>query len=88
MGKGNLTPTKNLCGCYLREQILNGISQDEFVGLTGEPMVKFYNYDSAAPVSYEVNGNLGVKAGLKDAMEEKVGQVVGFFLLNFRTFEF
>ena len=64
----------------LREQILNGISQDDFVDLTGEPMVKFYEYDSGAAVSYQIEGNPGIKAGMKDALEEKVGQVVGFFL--------
>ena len=64
----------------LREQILNGISEDDFVDLTGEPMVKFYNYDTGDEVSYSILGEPGVKAGIKDAVEEKVGQVVGFFL--------
>ena len=67
---------------YLREQIRNGISQDDFVDMTGEPMVKFYDYDSGDEVIYLINGNPGIKAGLKDAMEEKVGHVVGIFLHN------
>ena len=66
----------------LRDQIRNGISQDDFVDLTGEPMIKFYDYDSGDEVSYSILGEPGVKAGLKDSMEEKVGQVVGFFLHN------
>ena len=64
----------------LREQIRNGISQDDFVDLTGEPMIKFHDYDSGTPVSYYITGEPGVKAGIKDAVEEKVGQVIGFFL--------
>ena len=65
---------------YLIEQIRNGISQDDFVDMTGEPMVKFYDYDSGDEVIYLINGNPGIKTGLKDAIEEKVGQVVGIFL--------
>ena len=64
----------------IREQIRNGISQDDFVDLTGEPMVKFYDYDSGDDVSYYITGEPGVKAGIKDSIEEKVGQVIGFFL--------
>ena len=63
-------------------QILNGIDPEEFVDMAGEPMVKFYDYDSGDEVIYLINGNPGIKAGLKDAMEEKLGQVVGFFLHN------
>ena len=64
----------------IREQIRNGISQDDFVDLTGEPKVKFYGYDSGSPVSYQISGDPGIKAGLKDAIEEKIGHEVGFFL--------
>ncbi|NIA06030.1 MAG: hypothetical protein GWP14_00065 [Actinobacteria bacterium] len=64
----------------LRDQIRNGISQDDFTDLTGEPMVKFYDYDSGNAVSYGINGNPGIKAGIESAIQEKVGQVVGFFL--------
>jgi len=66
----------------LREQIRNGISQDDFIALTGEPMINFYDYDSGVPVTWRISGTPGVKAGLKDAIEEKIGQVVGFFLHN------
>jgi hypothetical protein len=64
----------------LRDQIRSGISQDDFVDLTREPMIKFYDYDSGDEVSYEIEGNPGIKAGMEDALEEKVGQVVGFFV--------
>ena len=64
----------------LRDQILNGISQEDFVDLTGQPMVQFYEYDSGEAVSYQIAGNPGIKAGLKDALKNKVGQEVAFFL--------
>lgn len=66
----------------LRDQILNGIAPEEFVDLTGEAMIKFYDYDYGNQLSYEINGNPGIKVGLKDAMEQKVGQAVGIFLHN------
>lgn len=64
----------------LRDQILNGISKEDFSDVTGEPLIKFYDYDTGDDVSYYIEGTPGVKAGLKDAMEQKVGQVVAFFL--------
>ena len=66
----------------LREQIRNGISKDDFVDLTGKPMIEFHNYDSGAVVSYDILGDPGIKAGMKDAITEKVGKKVGFFLYS------
>lgn len=66
----------------LRDQITNGISQDDFVEMTGEPMVKFYNYESGTAVTYSINGDPGIKAGIEDAIQGKVGQVVGIFINN------
>lgn len=64
----------------LREQIRNGISQEDFVDVTGEPMIDFYDHDSGVEVTHDIQGDPGVKAGLKDAMEEKLSQKVGFFI--------
>ena len=66
----------------LRDQIRNGISKDDFIDLTGQPMIEFYNYDSGAVVSRSISGNPGIKAGLKDAVEEKLGQKVAFFIFS------
>ncbi len=66
----------------LRDQIRNGISKDDFVDLTGEPMIEFYEYDTGAIVCYSIPGNPGIKAGLKDALGEKLGQKVGFFIFS------
>ena len=67
------------------EQIENGISGDDLVHLTGEPMIEFYHQVSGEPVvydavTYDILADPGLKVGLKDAMETKIGQVVGFFL--------
>ena len=69
------------------EQINNGISGDDLVSLTGKPMIDFYHQVSGEPVvydavSYDILANPGLAVGLKDAMEAKIGKVVGFFLHN------
>ena len=64
----------------IREQIRNGISQDDLVDATGKPMMDFYDDESGAEVSHDILGNPGIKAGLEDALAEKLGQKVGFFL--------
>ena len=66
-------------------QIENGISGDDLACMTGEPMIKFYHQISGEPVvydavSYDILADPGLKVGLKDAMEAKIGKTVGFFL--------
>ncbi len=53
--------------------------------MTGEPMIKFYEQVSGEAVtynavSYDVLGDPGIRAGVEDAMQAKIGKVVGFFL--------
>jgi len=67
------------------EQINNGISGDDFVSLTGEPLIKFYQQISGEPViynavTYDIFADPGLKVALKDAMQAKIGKIVGFFL--------
>ena len=69
------------------EQITNGITGDDLIDMTGEPMIKFYSQDSGQPlvynaVSYDILGDPGVKVGMENALEAKIGQVVGFFLYS------
>ena len=69
----------------LSEQITNGLSQADFINLTGEPMIKFYDIATDAPVtynavSYDVLGDPGIKTSLKSELQSQIGQTVGFFL--------
>ncbi len=69
------------------EQITNGISEEDFVDMTGEPMIKFYDEVAGGPVMYEslcydVAGDPGIKAFMKNALMQRIGQVVGFFLYD------
>ncbi|MCK4851384.1 MAG: hypothetical protein KAT11_08535, partial [Phycisphaerae bacterium] len=66
-------------------QIANGITADDLTDMTGEPMIKFYEQVSGEAVtynavSYDVLGDPGIRAGVEDAMQDKIGEVVGFFL--------
>lgn len=66
-------------------QIENGISADDLIDMTGEPMIKFFNQVSAEPVvysavSYDILGDPGLKTGMENAMQAKVGKVIGFFI--------
>jgi len=67
------------------DQITNGISGDDFVSMTGEPLIKFFHQVSGEPivydaVSYDILGDPGLKVGLEAAMRAKIGKTVGFFL--------
>jgi len=69
------------------DQITNGISADDFTDLTGEPMIKFYDQISAEPitygaVSYDIVGDPGIKAGMEDALQAKIGKKVAVFLYS------
>ena len=44
----------------------------------GSETIEFYSEDGSA-LTHEISGNPGLKAGLQDDFESKVGQVVGFF---------
>ncbi len=69
------------------EQITNGVSADDFTDLTGEPMIRFYDQVSAEPVtygavSYDILGDPGIKAGMEDAMQAKIGKKVAVFIYS------
>ena len=71
----------------ISEQITNGISAEDFIDLTGEPMIKFYTETSEGPVTYnvvtyDILGDPGIKTSLKSALQAQIGKVVGFFLYD------
>ena len=68
----------------LRQQIVNGITSEDLIGLTGEPMINLYDGNGAAQ-TYQVSGNPGIKAGIESAVEARLGDVIGFFLYDCLT---
>ena len=82
----NIGPSTGTAGTStIVRQINEGISAEDLNDMTGEPMIRFYNQVSGEPVvfnavSYDVTGDPGIKAGVEDAMQAKIGEVVGFFL--------
>ena len=82
----HIGPGEGALGASVIEaQIENGISGDDFVAMTGEPLINFYHQVSGEPitysaVSYDILGDPGLKATLEDAMAAKIGKTIGFFL--------
>ncbi len=63
----------------IREQIIGGISPAELEAEIGTSRVVFYD-DFGEPVTYEITGTPGMRAGLEDAVEQRIGDIIGFFL--------
>jgi Flp pilus assembly protein TadG len=76
----NIGPT-DLSLDELRVQILNGITADDMEATFGATELSFYD-ETGAPTPYDSPGNAGLKAQLEDAVQARVGDVVGFFVHN------
>ncbi len=69
------------------DQIANGISADDLIDMTGEPMIKFYDQVSGEPVvfnavTYDILADPGLKVGMENAMQANMGKKIGFFLYS------
>jgi len=63
----------------LEQQILYGVTPADLELEVGTSVLTFY--DSAGqPTTYNITGTPGLKVGLSDAVEERIGDVIGFFL--------
>ncbi|MBP7744917.1 MAG: hypothetical protein KA383_02220 [Phycisphaerae bacterium] len=63
----------------LEEQILYGVTAADLELEIGTSELTFY--DSAGqPTTYNITGTPGLKVGLSDAVEQRIGDVIGFFL--------
>jgi hypothetical protein len=70
---------------FLEEQIRNGITADELQATFGTTDLIFYDEEHTAetgPRIYHAPGNPGLSAGFRDAVEAKIGDVIGFFIHN------
>jgi len=63
----------------LARQIRDGLTAEEIESVFGEPAVRFTD-DYGNPVDHLIDGNPGLKASLKDDLESRLGQVIGFFV--------
>ena len=63
----------------LADQIENGISPDDIESEIGTPVLTFYDGDGL-PITYSITGNAGMKTALKSSVEQRIGDVVSFFL--------
>jgi hypothetical protein len=62
----------------LGEQIINGVAPSDLELEVGTATLAFYDEDGQ-PVTYDMTGSPGLKSGVEDAVETRVGDVIGFF---------
>jgi len=62
-------------------QILYGVTAEQLAQEIGTSDIQFYD-DNGNPLTYEITGNPGMQVGMADAVEARVGDVVGFFIHN------
>lgn len=70
---------------YIEEQIMNGITAQELINCFGTDNLIFYDDEYTAetgPRIYYAPGNPGLSVGMKDTLEMKIGDVIGFFIHN------
>lgn len=63
----------------LSDQIENGVSPADMEAEVGTSELSFYNDDGSSN-TYQITGDPGMKSALKAALEERIGNVVAFFL--------
>ena len=63
----------------LEDQIRRGISAEELEAEFGTSELEFYD-DDGEPVTYTANGNTGLSTSMKDTVNARIGDVVGFFV--------
>ncbi len=61
------------------EQITSGITPEQLQAEFGVPELEFFN-EAGEPVTYDATGNPGLTTSLKDELQGRVGDIVGFFL--------
>jgi len=64
-----------------RVQIENGISGQDLIDEIGTDELSFEN-EAGESITYDMTGSPGLEASLKDVIEPKIGDIVGFFTHN------
>jgi hypothetical protein len=61
------------------DRILSGITAAELQAEIGTSELTFYD-DTGNPTTYQMSGAPGIQAGTTDALEQRIGDVVGYFV--------
>jgi hypothetical protein len=62
----------------VEDQIINGVTADQLDREIGTSVLEFVD-DWGDPLTHNMTGNPGMSAGLKDAVQHRVGDIIGFF---------
>jgi hypothetical protein len=76
--------TGNQGDAAIEVQIREGVAPSDLELEIGTSDVVFVG-DDGEPVTYNITGSPGLKAGMEDAVEARLGQIVGFFLHDLVT---
>ncbi len=65
----------------VEEQIREGIHAEDMIDELGEPFIDFFD-QNGGQIVHPIGGNPGIKVGMRDALDYRLGDVVGFFLFR------
>lgn len=63
----------------MAQQIRDGLTYEDILSISGESELRFYT-DEGMAVTHIIGGTPGLKASLKDDLESRLGDVIGFFI--------
>ncbi len=75
----NLPSTSGSDAATHKDQIENGVLPEDIEPDVGGPEFTFYDADGG-PITYILNGNPGIEVALKDSLDLRIGDVIGFLL--------
>ncbi len=71
----------NMGEVTVEEQIREGIQAEDMIDELGEPFIDFFD-QTGSQIIHPIGGNPGIKVAMRDALELRVGDVVGFLLFR------
>ncbi len=77
--------TGNQGDAQIEVQIRDGVAPSDLELEIGTAEIDFVD-DDGNPVTYNITGSPGLKGGMEDAVESRIGQIIGFFLHDQVTF--
>lgn len=63
----------------IEDQIIDGVTADNLEAEVGTNTLTFFDEDGDEK-TYDITGSPGMKVGVEDAVEERIGDIVGFFV--------
>jgi len=75
LGTGDI----NVGASTIADRIRNGLNGEDIISMVGKPEITFFT-DDGSPVAHDLDGSPGLMTSLKDDLELRIGDVIGFFI--------